>query len=60
MNDTSEAGNWPYDLEVCFDFYTGGTNIKKKKKKLLGFLGTFTSNFTSSRTSALGRVLPDC
>lgn len=33
MNDTSEAGNWPYDLEVCFDFYTGGTNIKKKKKK---------------------------
>lgn len=45
MNDTSEAGNWPYDLEVCFDFYTGGTNIKKKKKKTAGILGNFHKQF---------------
>lgn len=42
MNDTAEAGNWPYDLGVCLISALKEQTLKKKKNTP-GTLGTFTN-----------------
>ena len=53
MNDTAEAGNWPYDLGVCLISALKEQTLKKKKKYARDLRNFHKLNFTCSWASAL-------